>query len=78
MRESFNFCKLMKIKKSKPDEMLNNTIFKSLDSSKFFNKKKDVDFCIMSLICISKSLPIIVSSKIKNSISISLKSLKIY
>jgi len=32
MTESFNFCKLMKIKKSKPDEMLNNTIFKSLDS----------------------------------------------
>lgn len=35
MRESFNFCKLMKIKKSKPDEMLNNTIFKALDSSIF-------------------------------------------
>lgn len=40
MRESFNFCKLMKIKKSKPDEMLNNTIFKSLDSSKFFSLLK--------------------------------------
>lgn len=55
MRESFNFCKLMKIKKSKPDEMLNNTIFKSLDSSKYFYYQKELDFCIMSLIYTFKS-----------------------
>lgn len=78
MTESFNFCKLMKIKKSKPDEMLNNTIFKFLDSSKYFFLKKDVDFCIMLPIYTSKLLLIIVSNKMKNSISINLKSLKIY
>lgn len=38
MRESFNYCKLMKIKRSKADEILNNTIFKDLESSKIYFK----------------------------------------
>lgn len=35
MKESLNFCKLMKIKRSKADELLISTVFKDLESSNF-------------------------------------------